>query len=61
MGGAVREVQFLSQGVADFMGPAGPIAAQGPLPQVTVIACNPTVGLRVEQPLPGRRTGRDSL
>ena len=37
------------------MGPAGPIAAGpaprlGPLPQVTAIACNPAVGLRVSGP-----------
>ena len=33
------------------MGPAGPIAAQGP--QVTAIACNTAVELRVERPRQG--------
>ena len=34
-------------GVADLTAPAEPIAALGPLPQATAIACNPAAGLRV--------------
>ncbi len=47
-GGVAETLVFLGRrGVAVFMGPAGPIAALGPLPQKTAMACDAIMRLQV--------------